>query len=113
MVTVDLGEEVAMNRSPSSLDPIRPLSPADLRSSGGVPAGAALVCAESAIAGRADPVAGILVRHGWTSLVAVDRPAPGHQRPFAFALAFTAFLAFATLPSWATTPVGSFGSPAA
>ena len=72
MVTVDLGEEVAMNRSPSSLDPLRPLSPADLRSGGGVPAGTALVCAESAIAGRADPVAGILVRHGWTSLVAAD-----------------------------------------
>ena len=61
-----------MNRSPSSLDPLRPLSPADLRSSGAVPAGTALVCAESAIAGRADPVAGTLLRHGWTSLVAAD-----------------------------------------
>src|ERR1700678_2139807 len=72
MVTVDLGEEVAMNRSLSSLDPLRPLSPADLRSSGAVPSGTALVCADSAIAGRAEPVAGTLLRHGWTSLVAVD-----------------------------------------
>jgi DNA-binding response OmpR family regulator len=72
MVTVDLGEEVAMNRSLSSLDPLRPLSPADLRSSGAAPSGTALVCAESAIAGRAEPVAGTLLRHGWTSLVAVD-----------------------------------------
>src|ERR1700685_233392 len=67
MVTVDLGEEVAMNRSPSSLDPLRPLSPADLRSGGAVPAGTALICAEAAIAGRAEPVAGTLLRHGWAS----------------------------------------------
>jgi DNA-binding response OmpR family regulator len=63
------GEEVAMDRSLSSDDPLRPLSPADLQAST-VPTGAALACAELAVA--AEPVAAALRRHGWTSPVAAD-----------------------------------------
>jgi DNA-binding response OmpR family regulator len=71
MVTADPGEEIAMNRSLSFDDPLRPLSPADLRTSA-IPVGTALVCAETAIQGVAEPVAGTLLRHGWTSSVAAD-----------------------------------------
>lgn len=60
-----------MNRSLSFDDPLRPLSPADLRT-GAVPAGAALVCAEPAVQSVAEPVAGTLARHGWASSVAAD-----------------------------------------
>jgi DNA-binding response OmpR family regulator len=56
-----------MDRSLSSDDPLRPLSPADLQAST-VPTGAALVCAELAVA--AEPVAAALRRRGWTSQVA-------------------------------------------
>ena len=60
-----------MNRPLTFDDPLRPLSPADLQSSA-VPAGTALVCAEPAVAGVAEIVAGTLVRHGWASSVAAD-----------------------------------------
>jgi DNA-binding response OmpR family regulator len=64
-------EEVAMSRPLTFDDPLRPLSPADLQS-GAVPAGTALVCAEPARLGAADPVAGALARHGWAASVAAD-----------------------------------------
>ena len=67
LVTVDPGEEAAMDRTLRFDDPLRPLSPADLRTSS-VPAGTALVCAE--LAAAAAPVAETLGRHGWTSPVA-------------------------------------------
>jgi DNA-binding response OmpR family regulator len=60
-----------MNRPLTFDDPLRPLSPADLRSSA-IASGAALVCAEPAIQGMAEPVASTLLRHGWTSSVAAD-----------------------------------------
>jgi DNA-binding response OmpR family regulator len=71
MVTVDLGEEVAMNRSASFDDPLRPLSPADLQATV-VQAGTVLVHAEPALQAAAEPVAAALRRHGWTSSVAAD-----------------------------------------
>jgi two-component system phosphate regulon response regulator PhoB len=58
-----------MDRSLSFDDPLRPLSPADLRTST-VPTGTALVCGE--LAAPAEPVAETLRRHGWTSPVAAD-----------------------------------------
>jgi DNA-binding response OmpR family regulator len=69
LVTVDPGEEAAMDRSLSFDDPLRPLSPADLQTST-VPTGTALVCAE--LAAPAAPVAETLRRHGWASPVAAD-----------------------------------------
>jgi DNA-binding response OmpR family regulator len=71
MVTVDPGKEVAMNRPLTFDDPLRPLSPADLQASA-VPAGTALAFAESALQAVAEPLAGALRRHGWTTSVAVD-----------------------------------------
>jgi DNA-binding response OmpR family regulator len=71
MVTVDLGEEIAMNRSSSFDDPLRPLSPADLQTTA-VHAGTALICAEAALQTAAEPVAAALRRHGWTSSLAAD-----------------------------------------
>jgi two-component system response regulator MtrA len=71
MVTVDPGEEVAMDRSLRFDDPLRPLSPADLQTTT-VPAGTALVCAEPALLAAAEPAADTLRRHGWTSTVAAN-----------------------------------------
>jgi DNA-binding response OmpR family regulator len=58
-----------VDRSLSSDDPLRPLSPADLQAST-VPAGAALVCAELAVTG--EPVAGALRRRGWAPVEVAD-----------------------------------------
>jgi DNA-binding response OmpR family regulator len=60
-----------MDRSPSSDDVLRPLSPADLQTSA-VPAGTALVCAEPGSRGMTEPVTTVLRRHGWSASAAAD-----------------------------------------